>query len=256
MKAVTIKKTVFPLIFILILFIFLLIRFKPYYEMEDRIKNLKQFNGIDKEIPIGWIRVQGTNIDFPIMYHDDVDVSDATYELGWTFSNKRNLEKKMTIFSHNVLNVSSQPLINDKNHKRFEPLMAYIYTDFIKKNKYIEYTIGNKNYLYKIYGVSFQKEEELDYRNTNPNATDLKKYIERTEKASYFNFDIDVNSKDKLITLVTCTRFFGETTEYSFVVDARMVRKNEQISNYKVTEKNNYKDIKSKLKGDVDDEEI
>lgn len=251
-----VKKIIFPIILIIIVLIILYIFVKPYYKIEDRTKNINNFKKMDGGIPVGWIRVQGTNIDFPIVYHDDVDISDASYELGWTFSSEGKLEKKMTIFSHNVLNVSSRPLINNKNHKRFEPLMAYIYTDFVKKNKYIEYTVGNKNYLYKIYGVSFQKEKELDYINTNPNKSEINKYIEKTTNSSYFNFNIDVNSSDKLITLVTCTRFFGETTEYSFVVDARMVRKGERISNYKVTENANYKKIKSKLKGDVDDEEI
>ena len=41
-------------------------------------------------------------------------------------------------------NVSSQPLIGDKNQGRFEQLMAYIYYDFVKENKYIQYTINNK----------------------------------------------------------------------------------------------------------------
>lgn len=232
------------------------ILFKSYYKVENRTRKINGCKEFDKVKPLGWLRVQGTNIDFPIVYYNDLDVTDPKYELGWNYSEDRKLTKKVTIFSHNVLNVSSTPLIADKNHKRFEQLLSFIYTDFVKKNKYIQYTVGGKDYLYKIYGISFQEEETLDYLNTNINKEKEKKYIDKVINDSYFKFDVDVKETDHLITLVTCTRFFGNTTKYSFVVDARMVRKNERIKNYKVTENKSYKKIKKTLEGDVEDEEI
>ena len=56
-----------------------------------------------------------------------------------------------------------------------------------------------------------------------------------------------LNGQDKLLTLVTCTRFFGSTNSYSFVVDAREVRKNEKVKNYAVSETVKYKKIKKIL---------
>lgn len=224
----------------------------PYYKIEDKTKALKSFKGVEDEKALGWLRVQGTNIDFPIVYYYDTDVTDSTNELGWTYSNSNKLEEKTTIFSHNILNVSSRPLITDKNHKRFEQLMSFIYTDFVKKNKYIEYTTDNNNYLFKIYAISFQKEENLSYKKTDLASKEKQKYIDNAIKNSYFKFNTDVKNSDKLITLVTCTRFFGNTTDYSFVVDARLVRKNELVTNYGVEETKNYKKIKDIMKGDAD----
>ena len=254
MKKIKNKKKIWRLGLILIIFMLVFILVKaltPYYKVEDRVDKLKKFKGVNDENAISWVRVQGTNIDFPIVYYEDTDVSDPTYELGWSFSNDKTLRKKTTIFSHNVLNVSSNPLIGNKNHKRFEQLMAYVYLDFVKENKYIQYTTKDKNYLFKIYGVSFQKEANLDYKNTNPSKKKMKEYIKYTKKNSYFDFSVDVDENDKLLTLVTCTRFFGQTTEYSFVVDARLVRKNELTTNYGVKEKSNYKKIKKIMKGDA-----
>lgn len=241
---------------ILLVILFIIVFFKPYYRTESRNEKINNFKGISDERPLGWLRVQGTNIDFPIMYYDDVNVSNAKYEMGWNYLEDRELVKKTTIFSHNVLNVSSTPLITEKSHKRFEQLLSFIYTNFVEKNKYIQYTIGKNDYLYKIYGISFQKEKDLNYRKSDLSNEELKKYIKRTQDNSYFKFDVDVKDNDYLLTLVTCTRFFGETTEYSFVVDARMVRKNERVKNYKVTEKKSYKKIKKTLEGDVEDEKI
>lgn len=227
--------------------------FRTYYSIENRIDKIKTFESSNtKELPLGWIRVQGTNIDFPIFYYYDInDPSDPSFDLGWNVENNNELVNRTVIVSHNMLNVSSKPLVGNKNHRRFEQLMAYIYYDFVKQNKYIQYSMNGENYLFKIYGVSFQKEDKVSYNNIEEK--EIEKYIKDTKKYSYFNFDIDVNNNDKLLTLVTCTRFFGNS-DYSFVVDARMVRKNELIKNYKVNKKNNYKKIEKILKGDGSNE--
>ena len=65
---------------------------------------------------------------------------------------------------------------------------------------------------------------------------------------------LNVDDKDKLLTLVTCTRFYGERVDYSFVVDARLVRKNEMAKNYMVVENKKYKKIKKIMNGADEDE--
>lgn len=244
------KKNIITIIITTILIVGIIcILLKPYYNVKDRKQAISNFKSSNvSSTPLGWLRVQGTNIDFPIFYYDNVnDIGDPSFDLGWNFENNKKLVNRTVILSHNMKNVSSQPLIGDKNQGRFEQLMAYIYYDFVKENKYIQYTINNKNHIFKIYGVSFQKEENLDLGNINKK--EIMEYVNDTKKESYFKFDVDVNENDKLITLITCTRFFGDN-KYSFVVDAREVRKIEMKKNYKVQEKNNYKRIKSILKGD------
>lgn len=243
---------IFVAIFIIIIGIFIKTNFF-FYRIEDRTEDIKKFKGVNGEKAIAWLRVQGTNIDFPIVYYEDSNVNDSTYNLGWNYNNSQKIDKKTTLFSHNILNVSSQPIIGNKNHKRFEQLMSYIYIDFVKENKYIQYSINGENYLFKIYAISFKTENELDYENVNPSDVVMKKYVNNTIKKSYFNFNVDVDERDKLISLVTCTRFFGDTTDYSFVVDGRLIRKNELIKNYQVEEKNKYNKIKEIMKGDVED---
>ncbi len=243
------KKIKILLIITIILCVVAIIIFKPYYKIENRVKKIKEFSKIDgNSTPLGWLRVQGTNIDFPILYYYDVDdIGDPTYDIGWSFENNKKLANRTVALSHNMRNVSSKPLIGDKSHARFEQLMGYIYYDFVKKNKYIEYTTGGKNYLFKIYGVSLQKEENIELENISK--SEKKSYIQKTKKMSYFDFDVDVNQDDPLLTLVTCTRFFGNN-DYSFVVDARKVRKNEVVHNYKVDKNKNYEKIEKILKGD------
>ena len=254
MKKIKGKKIyIIMIIILLILSVFIIRKFNKYYSIDDRVEKMNTFENVDGAKAISWLKVQGTNIDLPVLYyHEVVNISDPTNDIAWSYTKDNKLADKTTIFSHNVLNVSKNPLIGDKNHKRFEQLMAYIYFDFVKENKYIQYTINGENYLYKIYGVSLKKTESVEYETSDFSKKELKKYIEDTKKDSYFDFNIEVDENDKLLTLVTCTRFYGSTDEYSFVVDARKVRNNEFIDNYKVVENKNYKKVKELMKGEGD----
>ena len=189
MKRIKYKKQLVILSIVIILCLVSIIIFKPYYKSKDRVKKIKNFNESKENIkPLGWLRVQGTNIDFPIMYYYDVeDVGDPPYDLGWSFDNNRKLANRTVILSHNMRNVSSKPLIGDKEHARFEQLMGYIYYDFVKENKYIQYTIDGKNYLFKIYGVSLQKEKDVDLENLDKD--ELEDYIKYTNW--FFENDYD-----------------------------------------------------------------
>lgn len=249
------KKWIFILVGLTLLIFILIVRFcHPAYQIKDRTKKIEEFRSVEKQKAMSWLRVSGTNIDLPVMYYDVVeDISDPTYDIAWSYTNDKKLPNKSTIFSHNVLNVSSNPLIGDKNHKRFEPLMAYIYYDFAKDNQYIQYTINNKNYLFKIYGVSFIRTDDIEFENSHRTKKELKKYIYNVKKNSYFQYDIDVDSSDKLLSLVTCTRFFGSDTNYSFIVDARLLRKKERVGKSKIVEKDNYKKIKKIMEGEKED---
>lgn len=246
------KKIVLILItgFIIFLLGFYLL-YSKYYTPNSRIKELNEFRNVDNNKAIAWISIQGTNIDMPIMYKGDVtDITDPTYNIGWTYNSSKKQTSRIIVYSHNMRNISSHPLIADKNQARFEQLMSFIYTSFTKKNKYIQYTMNGRDYLYKIYAVSLQKTDDLDEDEGNISEQNKDLYVEQEKNNSIFKFDTDVSRKDNLLTLVTCTRFYKSSDHYSFIMDAREVRKNEKIKNYNVKEKSEYKSIKKILEGD------
>lgn len=243
------KVPVLIMICIVVIVLILIYLLVPFYKAEDRKKELKNFKSDNVlENPLGWIRVQGTNIDFPIIYYNDiVDIGDPDNDIGWSFEDNKKLVNRTVVYSHNMRNVSSKPLITDKSHRRFEQLMSFVYYDFVKKNKYIQYTIEGKNYLFKIYSIRFQKEEYLELGNLKNN--EKKEYIDNVKKDSIYDFNVKVSDDDKLLTLVTCTRFF-KNADYSFVIDARKVRKNELVRNYNVKKNSNYVKIQKNIEGD------
>lgn len=247
------KKKIKIIVLILIIVGIIFIILNPYYKVIDRTDKLKTFRYLAGEKPTGWLRVQGTNIDMPILNNEDFpNKSNPTYDIGWT-EGKSDLDyDRIVIYSHNIRNVSSHPLIANKDHIRFEQLMSFIYYDFAKENEYIEYTVKDKNELYKIYAVYLVKNDDLLEKNGNIKKSIKKEYIQDTIDRSYFKYDVDVTTDDKLISLVTCTRFYGDSSDYSFVVDARKLRKNELNKKYGVTKKKKYDKIEVIVEGDVD----
>lgn len=229
----------------------LIASFKPFYKVEERTENVEKYNNNHTETTaIGWIRVQGTNIDYPVIYpNGNVDLSMITEDFTWVLNEFDEVKNKIFILGHNIRNVSSNPLITDENNTRFEQLPSFMYLDFIKENKYVQFTIAGKDYLYKIFSVSIVKDSELSYRTRDLSDEDLKEYINNSLKDSFYDFDVEVDENDKIITLATCTRFYGPTTDYTYKIDARLLRDDEKVKNYSVKENKNYKEIKETIEG-------
>lgn len=249
------------LIIALIALIFLLVigikKLRPIYKQEERTENIKNYEITDINADvIAWLRVQGTNIDYPVVDNTyGVGVNMITSDFTWTQGIVSSLPNKLFILGHNIRNVSSNPLITDKEHTRFEQLLSFVYYDFVKDNKYIQYTTGGKDYLYKIFSVAFVEDSTLDYESTNYSKKKMKSYITQSKKDSFFDFKVDVDENDKIISLITCTRFFGATKKYDFKIDARLVRKNETATNYSVEKNKNYSKIEKIMRGEDNEQQ-
>ena len=230
--------------------IFYLINENKFYKIESRIEEAakKAKKDTDEIKTLGWLRVQGTDIDYPIFYAPEYEFSLDMENFVWTESNFDGINNIMYIQGHNVLNLSKKPLITESYHNRFEQLMSFTYLDFVKNNKYIQLTYKGKEYLYKIFAVSYPLTDDIDvYNVTKYSKEKLQKYIDKSKKESIFDFDVDVNSNDKILSLTTCTRMFG--SNYSFKVDARMVRELEPIKNYDVKKTKEYDKVDEQMKG-------
>ncbi|MCI6899365.1 MAG: class B sortase [Tenericutes bacterium] len=253
--------TTLLLVAIAILLVFGLIRLissiKPFYETKERTEKIKTYNKTHENTKaVGWVRVQGTNIDYPVIYvTGNADISRITDDFTWVMNDVDKITNYVYIIGHNIRNVSSNPLITDKSHTRFEQLPSFMYLSFAKDNKYIQYTVDGKDYLYKIFSVSMAKHDELSYATEDLSKTELKKYISKSLKDSFYDYDVDVDENDKILTLSTCTRFYGATNKYVFKIDARMVRDKENVKNYSIKGNKNYKAIKEIMEGGEKNEE-
>lgn len=243
------RKSLLIIILILIICFTALILFlfnskKDKFNVSFESRKDKIGTKLGNENIIGWIEVQGTNIDYPIMKNKSVSGISSAEDLEHLWLSNQYIEgsNRKAIYGHNILNVSSEPLIANPKHSRFEQLLSFTDYDFAKNNLYIQYTHDDKEEIYMIYAVSFQYNAiEMGY---SYNDEDAENYIEKAKNDSIFDYDIDVNSDDEIIALITCTRYYGNTSRNQFRVDARKIRENENITKYKVEKNKNYDIIK------------
>ena len=253
-------------IFAIFLALFLLLKninYKPYYKLENRLDNLEKVKEKDTDIAkaFSWIKIQGTNIDLAILnaHDEDTDSNSVPVELeefGWTLTGDDKYHNVMNFMGHNIFNLGVKPTINSDTFHRFEDVMAFIYYDFAKENKYMQLSIDGKEYVYKIFAASFLYPTDVFlFPEGDYNETQKKDYIRLLNSTSIYNYDVDVKVDDDIMSIITCTRLFGLDGETDFLIAGRRVRDGEKLNNYKVTKNKRYKDVENVLKGDDSDEE-
>ena len=247
------------ILFLLVIFICLFCIFtnkKVFFKVENRYSEIKQAKKHFKEDNIiGWIRVQGTGIDYPILgYAEDYPVEEIGY--AWIDNNDDKYHNVLNVYGHNLLNLGPFPSINDDEFYRFESLMAFIYYDFAKENKYVQLTMDGKDYVYQIFAAGIVRNYYVTILpKTEYNEEQKDFYLKVVKENTIYDYDVKVENTDNFITLVTCTRFYGSQYD-SFYIAAKLVDNNEKsiYNNYNVSKNKKYKKVEKVLKGDVSNE--
>ena len=235
---------------------FKLLKPKENFKVESRVENVEKIGKIENSDfeAIGWLKIQGTDVDLPILYSENknVDFPVTVEDFVWTNNKTKEFTKQINISGHNIFNLSAKPKIKSDSFHRLEQLMAFIYYDFAKENEYVQLTWGGKDYVYKIFFVGFLNGVDASYINSFNDISDKDLETEKTvfSKTSFYDYDVDVKNDDNIITITTCTRFNGANKNTDFYVAGRMLREDEKIEHYKVTKNSNYNEIEKKLKGD------
>ncbi len=231
--------------------------FKVDSRVEEIVKEKKKDLANAGYETIGWLKVQGTTIDAPILSYNDINSFNAIDKENflWNKNKEEKFYNQVSVSGHNILNLSKNPQSGLEYFTRFDDLMSFVYEDFAEDNKYIQYTVDGKDYVYKIFAVLFEKDYNLNlgYQN-NYTEAETKAYVKQMKDLSIYDYDVDVDETDSIITLTTCTRFYGFNDSKSFVVVGRLLRENEKATNYEMKVNTKYDEIKKIMKGDEQDE--
>lgn len=231
-----------------------------YYKIESREENIrksKQTDNADHET-IGWLRVQGTNIDYPVygVLSRQFDYPVVSETFTWSLNNDSDFHSTMIVYGHNIMNLGPQPTLHDDHFTRMEELMGFVYYDFAKDNQYIQLSMNGEDYLYKIYAVGFSTINDLNGFPSGEFNEDAKKaYMDFIKEGSFYDYDVDVTMDDNILSVVTCSRFFADGESYDFIVTGRQVRPGEKIAQSSVLRNKNYEKVLNMLEGEDDDEE-
>ena len=161
---------------------------------------------VKNEDSVGYIKVNGTNIAYPVVQSSDNDYYlrhsfDKSYsQAGWIFLDYRNnpldFDKNTIIYGHNML-----------NQTMFSTLTKMTNQNFFNNsnNHYINFSTENKSTVWKIFSV-YVTNPETYYLNTGfSNNEEYNNFLNTIKERSNISFNENVNENDKILTLSTCT---------------------------------------------------
>ncbi len=177
---------------------------KAYNEAFRDIFSLLQSKNEDT---VGWIKVNNTAIEFPVVqakdndYYLTRDFNKKRNSLGWIFmdyrNNAKNLDQNTIIYGHN----SSR-----KKDAMFTHLAKVLEQDWSsnKTNQIITFNTPYENMEWQIFSV-YDIHVTSDYLYTNFDLDkDFLKFANKLKNRSAFNFNVELNEKDKILTLSSC----------------------------------------------------
>lgn len=170
---------------------------------------------------VGWIQIDGTNINYPIVqakdndYYLKRDFYKKKSDTGWIFLDYRNnlekLDNNTILYGHNLINKTM-----------FGNLPSFLKNNWLEKKEkpYIKLSTIKHNSIWQIFSV-YKTKPTIDYLETKFYALDT--YINFQNKIkdrSKKDFNIELFATDKIITLSTC----DDTGKYRVVIHAKLLK--------------------------------
>ena len=171
---------------------------------EKTIIDWDKLSNINTDI-IGWIKINDTNIDYPILK----DTDNLKY-LKHSFGGKYNNNGSIFTLNNNPFQDYETVLYghNMKSGIMFSELGKYMNKEFFDKHSSFEIYTKNQNYkatVFSCYSIGINKEEN------NIKLLDFEEQVEYYKKASKYSVD-NVSEIKKIVKLSTCSYLINHTT--------------------------------------------
>ncbi|HOB20241.1 MAG TPA: class B sortase [Candidatus Atribacteria bacterium] len=187
-------------------------------EVLDKYKDLVLIN----EDIIGWIKVPGTDIDYPI-----VQGRDNSQYLNMTHTGESNRHGAIFMDYRNSKYFDDMNTVIYGHNMRLKPHMFrplpqnYQNEDFFYNNRVIQVDSIYEEQKWEIFSV-YVTEVTFNYTKTRFNTPEeFTTFIQEIKKKSLFPTDTEVTEDDCILTLSTCTYEFSNAR---FVVHAKKIK--------------------------------
>ena len=153
----------------------------------------------------GWIQVNGTNINYPFVqtidneYYLKRDFNKKNNSAGWVYMDYRNdvenFDRNTILYAHGRLNGTM-----------FGSLKNIFESDWFDdvNNHVIKLSTLTENTLWQVFSV-YHIPTTSDYLQTEFSSNeDFLKFVNMLEERSQYEFNVEFNESDKILTLSTC----------------------------------------------------
>ena len=160
---------------------------------------------------VAWLRIPGTNVDYPVVQTDDPD-----YYLNHTFSGKSSVVgtlfsladadyaapgRNIAIYGHHL---------RSSGEKMFTSLMRYKNPDFYEDNKTIVLDSLYRRSEYTIFAVVNMKVGDWEPSRTMFSGdAAFMAFVNRAKSESLYDTGVEVGADDHILTLITCDRSYA-----------------------------------------------
>ncbi|MBP5684319.1 MAG: class B sortase [Bacilli bacterium] len=153
---------------------------------------------------VGWIKVDGTKVNYPVVQTDDNDYylhhafNGSSNSAGWIFADYRvdfeEFGKNTIIYGHNM-----------NNKTMFGSVPQMLNSSYLNNSGdyYIKISTPTCNTVWKMFSI-YTVEPEIYYLKTNFITYSFEEFINTIKSRSVYDFGIDVTADDKILTLSTC----------------------------------------------------
>ena len=235
----------------------------PQAPTKDQIDNLPE-GSINEEYAayyeanndfVGWITINGTNVDYPVVQGEDNlfylhhNFNGEEEFAGTIFTDyegkfgPNEMPNNTILYGHNMLYKYKFSALNNYNNN----------IEFLKETPVIDFNTLYQNNKYKIFSVFITNTDEehgdvFDYTNYVyfKNSDEFYEYIKEVMDRSKYTTGVDVEYGDELLTLSTCDGSTG-FENMRLVIVARKVRENESpdVDTSKIARKESIKYFKA-----------
>ena len=177
-----------------------------YFKYKDVSLINVNINELKKENSdtIGWIQVEGTEINYPL-----VQSKDNTFYLKHDYLKKYNTGGWIFLDYRNNINDLSQNNViyghRRKNNSMFGTLKNVLTEKWYKNenNHIIKLSTLKYSYLFQIFSV-YTTPNETYYIKSNFKDYEYQEFINTIISRSKYNFNVGLTTEDKILTLSTC----------------------------------------------------
>ena len=180
------------------------------------------FSSLVAENPdtVGWLKVNNTDVNYAVVqssdnsYYINHNFNKKRNSAGWIFADYRNhfdeLDLNTVLYGHNRKDSSMFGSLQLTQNESW-------YTN--PDNKYIFFNTLSKKMTWEIFSLYKVKAETYCTTPYFSTTDEEQEFIDTIKNRSIHNFNVDINTTDKILTLYTC----ANNNKYRVIIHAKLV---------------------------------
>lgn len=196
-------------------------------EIDEEETDRPEFDALleENEDVVGWINIDDTNIDYPIVHS-----ADNREYLTQDFNNEDSIGGSIFMDYRNDIDSPNRNTIvyghRMKDGSMFQHLTKFLDQDFFENHRTFEVETLDTSYEAEVFAV-YDTTTDFYYIQTDfENDAEFEQLLTEAQHKSEFETDVDVSADDDIITLSTCD-YELDVNEGRLVVQAKLVDKSD-----------------------------